>query len=109
MSGNHSQTLLDRGQVTKTAVGCNRNRLRYWAISDDHASCMATGLVQKNSNQLSGYEFASVLAMLKIGSLVKELLGASICLITCYCHSFLFIPLGRHLDPLNDVLADPLM
>ena len=83
--------------------------MRCGAISDDHASYMATGLVQKNSNQLSGYEFASVLAMLKIGSLVKELLGENICVITCYFHSFLFIPLGRHSDPLNDALADPLI
>ena len=55
------------------------------------------------------YEFALVLAMLKVGNLVKELLGVSIYVMACYCHSFLFIPLGRHSDPLNDVLVDPLM
>ena len=67
------------------------------------------GLVQKNSNQRTGYEFALVLAMLKIGSLVKELLGANISPVTCYYHSFYLHPAGSAADLLSDVLVDPLM
>ena len=88
--------LLVGDKSQKPAVGCNHNRVRCWVVSDYHAPCVAMGLVQKNINQRPGSEFALILAMLKIGSLAKELRGESIYLITCYCHSFLFIPLGRH-------------
>ena len=70
---------------------------------------MATGLVQKNSNQLPGSEFALILAMLKIGSLVKELPGGKYMPGNMLLSLVSLHPAGSAVDPLNDVLADPLM